>query len=268
MDLFKFYKDNIDKENYYYNFYDKLVTKREEQQKNLEEIFGISLNNKIEFDVFDEEEAIELFRKILQPENDYSKNDDLYLLLSFYLYKQGYIIEEFPRILERPAKSLSEFAYTTIRTKLLSLGKSRPNGEVPYIERKKYIAAMHFKKNPSLLLNVNDEINKMFKRISTRSSDFYTMKTDEQIQEISNLIENMLKKDGEFIKAEYNEIAFDYINDEQIKKYRKQTQCFRHSTDEAIEERKKFTQDQKMFLIQYGILVITIIYNLLYKDNQ
>lgn len=87
-------------------------------------------------------------------------------------------------------------------------------------------------------------------------------------EEIANLIENMLKKNGNFMEPDYNKIAFDYIDNDSIIKYRKQIQCFRHATDEALAERAKFTDDQKDFLIQHGISIVTLIYNLLYRDNQ
>ena len=117
-------------------------------------------------------------------------------------------------------------------------------------------------------IEIEDDINKMFKKISTRSNDFSQMKKDEQLQEIANLIENMLKKNGNFMEPDYNKIAFDYINNDSIIKYRKQIQCFRHATDEALTERATFTDDQKDFLIQHGISIVTLIYNLLYRDNQ
>lgn len=267
MNLIQFYKDNIKENEYYYLFYDKLINEYEAFKYDFEATFG-PLNDEIEYEVFDNEEAIELYKKLLQPDTDYEKNNNKYLLVSYYLYKQGYFIEEFPRILQRPEKKLIDFAYSTIRSKLIELGKNRPNGEVPYAQRKIYIANLHFVKRITPTIEIEDDINKMFKKISTRSNDFSQMKKDEQLQEIANLIENMLKKNGNFMEPDYNKIAFDYINNDSIIKYRKQIQCFRHATDEALTERATFTDDQKDFLIQHGISIVTLIYNLLYRDNQ
>ena len=84
----------------------------------------------------------------------------------------------------------------------------------------------------------------MFMEISTRNARFENMTIDEKIKEIANLIENLL-----------------YVDDEIIKKYRKQIQCFRHSSNNALEERKQFSDEEKEFIIDYGITIIKLIYS-------
>ena len=53
----------------------------------------------------------------------------------------------------------------------------------------------------------------------------------------------------------------EYVDDEIIKKYRKQIQCFRHSSNNALEERKQFSDEEKEFIIDYGITIIKLIYS-------
>ena len=36
-------------------------------------------------------------------------------------------------------------------------------------------------------------------------------------------------------------------------------QCFRHATDSAIAERKRFTEAQKNFLVYYGLTIVKVI---------
>jgi len=267
MNLIQFYKEHIKEDEYYYSFYNDLITNYEAVKKDFESCFG-PLNDEMEYEIFDDEEAIDYFKKLIQPECDYNKNNNKYHLVSYYLYKNGYTIEEYPRILQRPEKNLVDFAYSTIRGRLIEMGLQRPNGDVPYAQRKLLISKLHFKKNTTLPINLNEEINKMFQKISTRSNEFFKMKKDEQLQEIANLIENMLLKDGKFLEPDYTKISFDYIDNETIKKYRKQIQCFRHAKEQALEEREAFTDNQKDFLIHFGIVIITTIYNLLYTNNH
>lgn len=89
------------------------------------------------------------------------------------------------------------------------------------------------------------------------------MSTDEKLAEIANLIENMLKKNGQFLAPDYSQICFDYINEDTIKNYRKKLQCFRHSSSESISERASFTKEQKIFLIDFGLTVLKVIHVLL-----
>lgn len=69
------------------------------------------------------------------------------------------------------------------------------------------------------------------------------MSTDEKLSEIANLIENMLKKNGHFIKLDYSSICFDYILNENVTSYRKKMQCFRHASSETIAERSSYSEE-------------------------
>ena len=89
------------------------------------------------------------------------------------------------------------------------------------------------------------------------------MYTDEKLAEIANLIENMLKKDGEFIALEYEKVCCGFIDDAVVRKYRKKMQCFRHCTDEAITERKSYSEEQKNFLVDYGLTIVKAIHELI-----
>ena len=81
-----------------------------------------------------------------------------------------------------------------------------------------------------------------------------------KIKEIINLIENLLKENGKYIKLDYKNIALDVLNDDIITSFKKKIQCFRHSSEEAIKERQSFTENQKKFIIDYGIMICNLIY--------
>ena len=83
-----------------------------------------------------------------------------------------------------------------------------------------------------------------------------------KIAEIANLIENLLKQDGKFITPEYEDVCCGFIDDTIVKNYRKKMQCFRHCTDEAIEERKTYSEEQKNFLVDYGLTMVKAIHEL------
>ena len=89
------------------------------------------------------------------------------------------------------------------------------------------------------------------------------MSTDEKLAEIANLIENLLKKDGKFLSIDYSLVCFDYINEANVKDYRNKLHCFRHSSDESIKERTHFSNEQKSFLIDYGLAIIKAINDVL-----
>lgn len=72
----------------------------------------------------------------------------------------------------------------------------------------------------------------------------------------SNLIENFIKVNDSFVELNYTKVCFDYINNDNVRDYRKRIQCFRHASEKSLKERNSFTNEQKMFLVDYGILAL------------
>src|SRR5487761_1163076 len=81
IDLVKFYKDHHS--GYFDKFADRMVN--------------------FEYQFPDTQEIIDAFKNISKPpESEYEQNDTNFILLCFWLYKNGYSIKEFPNILPRP----------------------------------------------------------------------------------------------------------------------------------------------------------------------
>lgn len=264
IDLVEYYKNNVKKDDYYYRFYNQLITIPEKEQKAMEELdwIGNEYIDDTRFEVFDEEDAIKRFKELCEPDEDMTSNNDnidLFYYICFFLKDSGYCIEEFPRLLERPPLEPFKFTYNEIRDKAIERGMVEENGTVKYNSRRKIVADLHFAKK-SIGVKIDDNINKKFQEISTRNAKFEAMSTDEKIKEIINLIENLLKENGKYIKLDYKNIALDVLNDDIITSFKKKIQCFRHSSEEAIKERQSFTENQKKFIIDYGIMICNLIY--------
>ena len=88
------------------------------------------------------------------------------------------------------------------------------------------------------------------------------MSTDEKLAEIANLIENLLKKNGKYTIPDYSAVCFGFITDTMITDYRKKMHCFRHSAEESILERKSYSEEQKLFFVDYGLTIIKVIHTL------
>lgn len=262
IDLMDFFINNVTKKDYHHKFYDFV--------KNINNTYNpitgeTEKTDNYEFYVYDSDDAITRFKELCMPRNDnhFSKKEVCWFyLITFYLHSNGYEIKEFPRILAWPPVDPSKFTYGEIRNKLILAGEHN-NGTVRFATRRKYVSELTFKIK-STNIRINDTINKKFIEISTRQASFDSMSTDEKLAEIINLIENMLKKDGKYAELDYKKVCCEFITNDQIKKYKKAMQCFRHCADNSILERKKFTEKQKDFLIDYGLTIIKAIHALLY----
>lgn len=259
MDIKEFYFQNIQELEYHYRFYDSI--------KNVNRVYnifgGYTEIDDYTFEVFDVEEAITKFRELCQPEMNFgnSENECWFYLITYYLYKMGYEIKEFPRVLARPPVDPSDFTYGDIRNRIISKGED-VNGTVRYATRRTFVSGLTFELK-SNHIGIDNSIDQKFIEISNRQASFNNMSTDEKLSEIANLIENMLKKNGHFIKPDYSSICFDYISDETVTSYRKKMQCFRHASSEAIAERSSYSEEQKNFFVDFGLTIIKVIHKLI-----
>ncbi|MGJ0751430.1 hypothetical protein [Enterococcus durans] len=259
MDLKDFYFQNIQKNEYHYRFFNSI--------KNVNKVYnifdGYEETEDYEFEVYDVEEAITKFRELCQPEGNFSGNENKcwFYLISYYLFKVGYEIKEFPRLLVRPPVEPSDFTYGEIRNKIIAEGND-DNGTVRYAVRRTFVAGLTFEQK-STYVDVDASINQKFVEISNRQASFNNMSIDEKLAEIANLIESLLKKNGIFLIPDYSTICFNYISNDVVTSYRKKMHCFRHATDEAIAERKNYSEEQKSFFVDFGLTIIKVIHSLL-----
>lgn len=263
IDLYKYYFENIKEEEYYYRFYKRISNEIKKHN-----VFSSFVEiEKLDFILFDDEELIEKFRNLCQPQFpiDSQENQSWFYLICYYLHKNGYFIEQFPNMLRRPPEIPSNFSVDEIRTYLINKGIHR-NGTVQYSDRRVFVANLVFKQNIESV-EVGIDIDNMFQKISTRQASFQQMSTDEKIKEIINLIEYMLKGDKGYSTFDYSNVAFDYIDESLIKKYKKHVQCFRHASETSIKERENFTENQKEFMIDLGITILKVIHNIIRKDK-
>lgn len=258
IDLRKYYLENIREDNYYYRFYDLV----RDVNKAYNVFVGENETKAFQFTVFDEIDAIEKFKSLCQPDRNLICNEDKcwFYLVSYYLNSRGYIIEQFPNVLSRPPMDPSNFTYSEIKNKALALGLDT-GGTVRWATRRKIVAELNFTRKASCVA-IGEALDKKIQLISAGNSSFEDMQVDEKLREIANLIEHLLKVDGKFIQPDYSTVTLGYIDDVQVKKLRKQLQCFRHSSAEAIRERSALSEEQKGFLVDFGVTACKAIYAL------
>lgn len=163
-------------------------------------------------------------------------------------------------MLARPPIDPFDFVYKEVVNFIIGQGDDE-DGVVRYVTRRKYIDKIHFVQNHNYI-GVDEAINQKFREISNRNASFENMSEDEKLEEITDLIENMLKRGGRFVALDYSKISKGFITDDVVKNYRGKMQCFRHSSPESIDERKTYSESQKNFFIDFGLIIVKTIYML------
>ncbi len=249
-DLVEFWNNNIEK-NYFY----------------FEKFGNLNIDFIIELEVLDEKEAIDIFKDLLEPRStdskidNYNDNEDIedieFILISFYLNQKGYFIDKFPEFLERPTNRY-DLSNKKIRERLLRANKEL-DGTVPWQLRREYIADLEFIRRWQNVF-LEEDVKRAIEEVSLNKGNFNDKEDDEKLLLITNVIEYLLKDDKKqkFLNINYSE-CFELFNEKDIINYRKVLQDYRHSTKEAVKTRKNITENQKRFLINYGITIINYI---------
>lgn len=243
IDTLRFFMDNYDSRSYYSKFHSQLASIHDEK-----------------FVYIDGQELVDRFRAICKPpETEYESNNNEFLLLCFWLNKNGYTVKEFPNLLSRPT-TLYNFAYNDIRK---YIQKQRgDNGSVQWQARRDLCDDMTIATNGKFQVLPNDVEDKI-RLISTRGAEFDGMTVDEQLQNLNNLVENLLKPNskGSYLTLNYEDIFFGFISEDDIKKYRKRTQPFRHAANDTLSERASISEKEKKLLVELGVFIAIHLHN-------
>ena len=121
-----------------------------------------------------------------QPDVGFSDNENKcwFYLITFYLYKMGYEIKEFPRVLARPPVEPADFTYGDIRNRIIAEGND-DNGTVRYATRRQFVANLTFTQK-SNHIDIDSSIDQKFIEISNRRASFNNMSIDEKLAEIAS----------------------------------------------------------------------------------
>lgn len=140
---------------------------------------------------------------------------------------------------------------------LNSYGGTQLPEEVKSISIKKYDKIFNLAKDDNLYIDISQNVDDILKVVSPRNAAFIEMEIDEKLASINMAIENILVKNQKYISIDLDLFFLGFISEEQIKEYRKLTHCFRHGSSEMIEKRAQFTENQKVFLVNYGLTICT-----------
>ena len=139
-----------------------------------------------------------------------------------------------------------------------TLGTSIPE-TIKEISIIKYDSIFKLDFDESVFIHLNESSEQILKSVSTRDSRFINMTLDEKLENINQALENVLKINGKYIDIDSEEWFCNVVSEENIKDYRKLTHCFRHGEGSSLAERKGYSENQKIFLINFGITILNAI---------
>ena len=212
------------------------------------------------FEMIDDEQVISMWKGYLYPSN-YVEDEELdfmFLSMSFYLLNEGYVVKQFPDLLKKIENS---FAISDGRLKSSTRAKYGTDGKgaVTWRSRRAFIDELELEKvNNELALEI--DLEKIVQEISIRDAKFTEMTNNEKLQTIRNAFENIGKKGKNYIEIDYSSISNGLITNDMVLSFQKDLQCFRHGEMSMIEKRESFSEKNKLFMIDYGILILNLVY--------
>lgn len=207
---------------------------------------------------YDDLEVIEYFKDLLKPRNNVSISEsNQYANIINWLNKNKYVIKEFPQAIHLKF-SLEKFGTDIIRNHIL---KQNPGmRSVPWQDRRNLIDSLTIQKEISdPTFELPETLENIMRDISFSTSPFNTHSMEFQLHLLNNCIEFLLKKDDKYKKID-SSIFYGFFTESDVKKFRKETQIYRHHSEDISEERQIWTDQKKSTYIRIGIIMISEIY--------
>lgn len=214
------------------------------------------------------------FQETLKPKRNGTKEfSDLtiedekeYTEIIKWLKDKGYYIKQFPNTIQRQ-QNFKSFAYDEIRSYIRVNKGYGASDSIPWSERRELITKLKLcNRSDYSSFNVNKDLDHIIKDISNGRGYLDTQTVDDQLATLCNCIEYFLKEKKKF-KEISSDVFYGFLDNNDLKKFRQDTQIFRHATKETLEERKFWDDNRKKFYIRLGINMVTKIHQKS-KDSQ
>ncbi|MDW4093272.1 hypothetical protein [Staphylococcus saprophyticus] len=218
-------------------------------------------------------DLIESFKKTLEPKfeksnrfkyTDFTISDEKeYKVILKWLLSNGYYIKQFPNVVKKQTP-LERFAYDEIKDKIRAIKSYNSGDSIPWADRRALINELDIiKESGDTFFEVEKDLNNTINAIANGRGGLEHQTVDDQLGTLNNCIEYLLREDGKFKDISSN-VFYDFFDNKDIMKFRKDTHIFRHASNEALDEKSKWSKDKKQFYIRLGIIMITAIYNDIY----
>ena len=212
------------------------------------------------FEMIDDEQVINMWKGYLHP-SAYVEDEEcdfVFLAMSFYLLNEGYVVKQFPDLLKKIENSFS-ISDGILKSATRSKDGTDGSGAVTWSSRRAFIDELKLEKTNNELL-LESDLEKIVQEISIRNVKFTEMSSNEKLQTIRNAFDNIGKKCKNYIEIDYGLISNGLITNDMVLSFQKDLQCFRHGDVSMIEKRDSFSEQNKLFMIDYGIVILNLAY--------
>lgn len=247
MDLVDFFKKNFNLRNdsYYSDFYKG---------------YFISHRDSLKYSVLDKDDLVQHWKQKLYPTNTTSVESEAeFTLLTYWLYKNGFVVEGHPNILEK-FTSREKISNGNLYFATKKKYGTNPSGAVTWKDRRSYIDELKIERISTSTIVLEHSLEDIMSLVSTRNAVFAEMTLDEKIANIRDVFEYIGKKNGKYLQIPFETLSAGYITIENVKRFQNEIQCFRHGEATLLAKRNTYSDEQKWFLIDYGLTILMLAY--------
>jgi len=255
MDLVEFFKQKfkVEDDKYYSDFFKG---------------YFIRNMNTLNYEAIDEDDLIQDWKSKLYPSNSTSEESEAeFKLLSFWLYKNGFGVEDHPNILEKiisRGETSNGELYNATKRKF----GATPTGAVTWSNRRKYIDELKIERVDKSVVVLERSLEEIMSHVSPRNAEFEKMEFNEKLANIRDVFEHIGKQNGNYLKIPFDTLSSGYITIQAVLIFQKELQCFRHGESEMVEKRSEYSEEQKRFFVDFGLTILMLAYRFLNKPSN
>lgn len=239
---------NLSEDKHYYEFYKYFVK---------------SLSN-LNYEVIDADDLITKWREKLYPRKDWTTKDNIeFTLLSYWLYKNEFIVEGHPDLLKK-IKLPKSIAEGELYTRTKKAYGTKVNGvDVTWSNRRNYIDGLQVERGDRSVVIMGQDLDEIMSLVSPRNAEFAKMELNEKLANIRDTFEYIGKIGKNYEKIPFESLSNDYITNQAVFKFQDELQCFRHGKSTMVAKRDSYTDDQKKFFVDFGLIILKIAHRFL-----
>jgi len=203
---------------------------------------------------------IDSFRILIEPHSHIEKEsleEYIYTLYRIYFYHERYKLIPLDNfyLINPTYDSFIEYLRNETRKSKYSASYK---GNIEWAAIREYINEIKFEKNHHI--QTDNGVLALIKQITINSKSFNELEIDEKLLNIKSCNEYIIDKLGGAKNIDYKKLFLNIFDSEIILNFMNKLHAFRHFKKDTILERKNYSINDKLFLLETGIMLINHLY--------
>ncbi|WP_445816055.1 hypothetical protein [Staphylococcus aureus] len=183
-----------------------------------------------------------------------SDNNKEYKEILKWLFENNYYIEQLPNVVKQQIP-LEKVVRCELKEKI-RINNNYDYGEtIEFYEIMELVSELKITKENHASFKIDEDLNDIIEEIANYRGILENQTIEDQLATLNNCIEYFLNTGKKYDDVPEN-LYYGFFENDDLKRYRKDTQIFRHGSKKSLNERKEWSKEKKEFYVRLGIIMV------------